>query len=56
MTLTDRIEQSPLWWTGRLLIPGSWRRAACIARGEHRLELADLGRTKVCGGCGTGLQ
>ncbi len=52
MSLTDRIEASRLWVLGRLLIPASRRRAACVARGEHRPVLVDLGRDKVCGGCG----
>lgn len=51
--LAYRIEHSPLWLLGRLLIPAKYRRAACEVSGRHRPELVDLGRTKVCPECGT---
>jgi hypothetical protein len=53
VNLTDRFESSRLWLLGRLLIPGPARARACIARGTHHPELADVGRIKVCNGCGT---
>lgn len=52
MSVVDRIERSPLWWVGRLLIPSAVRLKACVRRGEHHPQLVDLGRTKVCGRCG----
>jgi hypothetical protein len=53
MSLIDRIERSPFWLIGRLLIPRRRRRAACIARGTHHPKLIDLGYRKMCFRCGT---
>lgn len=52
MSIVDRIEASRLWILGRLFIPGPVRADACHRRGEHRPELVDLGRMKVCRNCG----
>lgn len=52
MTLVSLIERSPLWPLGRLLIPGPIRAEACHRRGQHKPELTDLGRIKICPNCG----
>lgn len=52
MTAVDRIEAGPLWVLGRLFMPSRVRAAACVRRGQHRPELIDLGRAKICRNCG----
>lgn len=50
----DRINRvvDSRWWLLSLLIPASRRAAACKARGTHKPELIDLGRSKLCLRCG----
>lgn len=51
--LVTRVERGPFWVLGRIFIPRATRRAACERRGEHELELVDMGRSKLCWRCGT---
>lgn len=47
------IEASRIWWLGRLLLPGRFRKRACESRNAHAPVLVDLGRRKSCPNCGT---
>lgn len=58
-SLAYRVEHSPLWFLGRILIPARYRRRACEKSGRHRIlrgnqDMNDviLGRFK-CRECGT---
>lgn len=47
-----RLQRGPFWFLA-VLIPKSRRRQACVARAEHKPELIDMGRSKICWKCGT---
>ncbi len=52
MNWVTRVEHGPIWFLGRLFIPGRLRVAACQERGEHHPEIIEMGRSKMCRACG----
>lgn len=50
--LAYKVEHSPLWFLGRLLIPNNIRRKMCEESGRHNPQIIDCGKSKMCPECG----